>query len=67
MKMNAQPYRRALLLQSEKLKVQEAAMKYSRSALLYAQEALSKAELEVQFNAVFPQCLEICLAKIRSK
>lgn len=67
MKMNAQPYRRALLLQSEKLKVQEVAMKYSRSALLYAQEALSKAELEVQFNAVFPQCLEICLAKIRSK
>ena len=67
MKMNAQPYRKALLLQSEKLKVQEVAMKYSRSALLYAQEALSKAELEVQFNAVFPQCIEICLAKIRSK
>ena len=67
MKMNTEPYRKALLLSSEKFKIQEVAMKYSRSALLYAQEAISKAELEVQFNAVFPQCIEVCMAKIRKK
>ncbi len=64
-KMN--PSQKELLLRSEKAKIVETAKKYSLSALLYAQEAISKAELETQFNAVFPQCLEICLAKIRKK
>ncbi len=67
MKMNGTPYRGALLLQAEKIKVQEVATKYSKTALLYAQEALSKAEMEVQFNAVFPQCIQTCMAKIRKK
>ena len=43
------------------------AEKYTVSALLYAQEALSNAELQVQFNAVFPQCIEVCIANIRQK
>ena len=60
-------YQKSLLLGSEKSKIEETAKKYSLSALLYAQEALAKAELDVQFNAVFPQCLEICLANIRKK
>ena len=66
-KMNGHPYRKSLMLNSEKIKIQEVAMKYSLSALLYAQEAISKAELEVQFNAIFSQCIEICMAKIRKK
>lgn len=66
-KMNGAPYRGALLLQAEKIRVHDVAMKYSKGALLYAQEAISQAELEVQFNAVFPQCIETCMAKIRNK
>ena len=30
-------------------------------------KALSDAELQVQFNAVFPQCIEVCIANIRQK
>ncbi len=67
MKMNAQPYRKNILLQAEKVRIQEVATRYSTGALLYAQEALSQAELETQFNAVFPQCIETCMAKIRNK
>lgn len=65
MKMNASPYRSSVLLSLEKLKLQEVANKYSRQALLFAQEILSDAELETQFNAVFPQCVEVCITKIR--
>ena len=57
--------KKSLLLRSEKSKIEEVANMYTASALLYAQEALSKAELEVQFNAVFPQCIELCIANIR--
>ncbi len=57
--------RREVLLQSETDRIKLVAKEYSQGALLYAQEALSKAELEVQFNAVFPQCLGTCMAKIR--
>lgn len=66
-KMNGAPYRRSVLLRSERLKLEEVANAYSREALLYAQEAISKAETEVQFNAVFPQCIELCMANIRRK
>lgn len=56
-----------LLLKAEKAKLLLVAKQYSTEALLYAQEALSEAELQVSFNAVFPQCIELCIAKIRSK
>ena len=59
--------KKALLLKAEKDKIEKVAEKYTISALLYAQEALSSAELQVQFNAVFPQCIEICIANIREK
>ena len=58
---------KSLLLKSEKEKIEKVAEKYTLSALLYAQEALSEAELQVQFNAVFPQCIEVCMANIRQK
>lgn len=44
--------------------VREVEKKYSARALLFAQDALSQAEAETTFNAVFPQCLELCLARI---
>ncbi len=56
-----------LLLRSEKEKLQEVATVYALNALLYAQNALSDAEKQVKFNAVFPQCIEICIAKIRKE
>lgn len=59
--------KKSLLLQSERSRIEEVAEKYTLSALLYAQEGLSKAELQVQFNAVFPQCIELCIANIRNK
>lgn len=57
----------AILLKSETERIKKVAAAYSLDALLYAQSAISKAELEVQFNAVFPQCIEICMATIRAK
>ena len=66
-KLQEEPYQKSVLLSAEKNKLQEVASRYSKKALLYAQEAISQAELEVQFNAVFPQCVEVCLAKIRKK
>ena len=57
---------KAVLLRSERAKMEQVAEKYTVSALLYAQEALSDAELQVQFNAVFPQCIEVCIANIRN-
>ncbi len=53
-------------LRSELNRLNEVAKRYSASALLYAQEALSSAEKQVKFNAVFPQCVEICLANIHT-
>ncbi len=55
-----------ILLQTEKERVQAVAGCLTKTALLQAQTVLSKAELEVQFNAVFAQCLETCIAKIRN-
>lgn len=56
-----------LLLLHEYTRVNALASKYTVAALLYAQEAISQAEKEVAFNAVFPQCIEVCMAKIRRK
>ncbi len=56
-----------LLLQSERERIGEVADKYSARALLFAQEALSEAEKQVKFNAIFSQCLEITLANILEK
>ncbi|MBR2375646.1 MAG: hypothetical protein IKA88_05105 [Clostridia bacterium] len=58
---------KSLLLQSEKANVLAVSKQYSASALLFAQEALSEAEKQVTFNAVFPQCIELCMAKLRAK
>ena len=53
-----------LTLRGEKTRIEEVADAYTASALLYAQEAISLAEKQVTFNAVFPQCLEICMANV---
>ena len=66
-KMKGPIYKKEILLRSEITRVEETATKYPLSALIYAQEALSKAEKETNFNAVFPQCIEICLANIARK
>ena len=56
-----------VLLRSEREKLQEVATMYALKALIYAQTALSDAEKQVKFNAVFPQCIELCIAKIRAE
>lgn len=56
-----------LLLRSERTRLLSVSNSYSLSALFYAQEALSEAEKQVNFNAVFPQCIELCIAKIKNK
>ena len=56
-----------LLLCSEKKKIEEVATMYALNALMYAQNALSDAEKQVKFNAVFAQCIELCIAKIRKE
>ena len=58
---------KGVLLQSEKERLKKTAQTYSVSALLYAQEVLGEAELQVKFNAVFTQCLGVCISKIREK
>lgn len=56
-----------LLLKSEFSTLKELAQKYTETALFYAQEAISEAEKQVKFNAVFSQCIELCLANIQAK
>lgn len=58
---------KSLLLQSEKANVLAVSKQYGATALLSAQEALSDAEKQIAFNAVFPQCIELCMAKLRAK
>lgn len=53
-----------ILLRQEKGNLQKVADRYALNALFYAQTALSDAEKQVKFNAVFPQCIELCIAKI---
>ncbi len=57
----------ALLLKGERARILEVANAYSKVALLYAQEALSNAEKQVKFNAIFSQCLQTCIANILAK
>ena len=61
-KVNADKF---LLLRSEKENLQKVATMYALKTLIYAQNALSDAEKQIKFNAVFPQCVELCIAKIR--
>ncbi|MBQ8295791.1 MAG: hypothetical protein IJX87_05100 [Clostridia bacterium] len=56
-----------ILLSSELTNLKKVAQSYQPSALIYAQDALSQAEKQVQFNAVFPQCIQLCIAKILEK
>ncbi len=56
-----------LLLKGEEGRLAEIAQAYSKSALLFAQEALSIAEKQVKFNAIFSQCLQTCIANIIAK
>lgn len=56
-----------LMLKSESERLHAISKYYRLNALLYAQEALSEAEKQIRFNAVFPQCLELCLAKIMER
>lgn len=58
---------RHLLLFSEKQRLEEIAATYTPAALLYAQEAFGEAEKQIKFNAVFPQCIELCIANILEK
>ncbi len=66
-KTNVKSFQNRLLLKGELENIQKTADFYSTSALLYAQEALSQAEKQVKFNAVFSQCIELCIANIRAK
>ena len=56
-----------IILRTEKEQISSVANAFSTAALLYAQEAISIAEKQVTFNAVFSQCIEICLANIHKK
>ena len=49
-----------LMLKSETERLRAISDYYRLNAL----EALSEAEKQIRFNGVFPQCLEICMAKI---
>ena len=56
-----------LLLRAQREQIEELAKEYAITALIYAQEGISEAEKQVNFNAVFSQCIEILIAKIREK
>ncbi len=53
-----------LLLPSQRERTQEVADRFTPAALLFAQSAIGEAEKQVKFNAVFSQCIEICMANI---
>ena len=56
---------RNLLLKAEKERSISVSEAYTKRALVYAQEAISEGEKQVKFNAAFPQCIELCMAKIQ--
>ena len=56
-----------LFLKSEFSLLQDLSENYTLPAIFYAQEAISEAEKQVKFNAVFAQCIELCLANIQAK
>ncbi|MBQ7923868.1 MAG: hypothetical protein IJ329_01025 [Clostridia bacterium] len=53
-----------VLLRVETERLKRVAQRFKETTLLYAQNELSKAELHTFFNATFPQCLELLIAKI---
>lgn len=53
-----------VFLQTETERLKKVAERYCLRALIQAQEYISEAEEQLFFNAVFPQCLEILMAKI---
>lgn len=55
---------RFVLLRLEKDNLQKVADRYALKALFFAQTALSNAEKQIKFNAVFSQCIELCIAQI---
>ncbi len=59
--------RAPLLLRAEKQALQTVANAYTAHALLFAQEAISAAEKQVKFNAIFSQCIQVCIANIKEK
>lgn len=52
------------LLALEKENLIKVSRRFDEATLLYAQEAFSKAEKQLKFNAVFAQCIELCMANI---
>ena len=53
-----------VFLRGEKERLLQVAEKYTTDRLVNAQDEICKAEREIAFNAVFPQCLEVLLARI---
>lgn len=60
------PLKNNVFLKTERINLHKLAETYSLSALLYAQDLLSEAEFDVTFNAYFPQCIELFMAKLTS-
>lgn len=52
------------LLKAEQENVIEVAKRFSLATLLFAQSEIAKAEQDVFFNAVFPQCLELLISNV---
>lgn len=53
-----------VLLRVESERLKRVAKRFTPATLLFAQSEISKAELHTFFNATFPQCLELLVAKI---
>ena len=53
-----------VFLRAELERIKKVAGRYSSTALIKAQEYVAEAEEQLFFNAVFPQCLEVLMAKI---
>ncbi|MBQ8394918.1 MAG: hypothetical protein IJX49_05030 [Clostridia bacterium] len=67
LKIQGKRAERNLLLKAEKERSIAVSNTYTERALLYAQEVFSDAEKQVKFNATFPQCIELCMAKIQKE
>lgn len=55
----------SIFLKTERINLMKLAERYPLAALLRAQDALSEAEFDVNFNAYFPQCIELFMAKLQ--
>lgn len=58
------PLKNAIFLKTERINLLKLAEKHDLATLLYAQELLSEVEFDVQFNAFFPQRIELFMAKL---